>query len=175
MGLSIRAYARRCAVSDTAVHKAIKSGRIPQEPDGTIDPVKADAAWDRNTDQGQQRKQPPTSPKTQPPKVQPQPTKPAPQNLPTPRAAGPDFQTSRAVKETYAAKMAMLDFEERTKGLIKADEVHVAAFNMARRVRDRLLLIPHRLAAIVAAEMDADEVEKLLQEELRKALEELTK
>ena len=49
MGLSIRAYAQHRGVSHTAVGKAIKAGRIPQEPDGTIDPAKADAAWNRNT------------------------------------------------------------------------------------------------------------------------------
>jgi hypothetical protein len=172
MGLSIRAYARQRGVSDTAVHKAIKSGRITPEPDGTINPVKANAAWDRNSDPAQQRKKPTPAPV---PKNRPQPIQPAVQIPSPPKAAGPDFQTSRAVKETYAAKMAMLDFEERTKGLISTDEVRVSAFNLARRVRDRLQLIPHRLAAVLAAENDADQVEKLLEKEIRKALEELTK
>ena len=171
MGISIRAYARQRGVSDTAVHKAIKSGRIVPEPDGSINPKKANAAWERNSDPAKQRKQPPPpSPKTRPQPVQPIVQKPSP-----PKVNGPDFQTSRAVKETYAAKMAMLDFEERTKGLVKADEVRVGAFNLARRVRDRLLLIPHRLAAVLAAEMDADKVEEILEEELRKCLEELIK
>jgi hypothetical protein len=171
MGLSIRAYARQRGVSDTAVHKAIKSGRITPEPDGTINPVKANAAWNRNSDPAQQRKQQPSPT----PKARPQPIQPAAQIPSPPKAAGPDFQTSRAVKETYAAKMAMLDFEERTKGLISTDEVRVSAFNLARRVRDRLQLIPHRLAAVLAAEMIAEEVEKILETEIRKALEELTK
>jgi hypothetical protein len=178
MGISIRSYAKHKKVSEGAVRKAIKSGRVIPESDGTIDQAKADASWKRNTNQAQQRKQPPT-----PPKVQQQPTRPAVVQQPTrpivqkpspPKVVGPDFQTSRAVKETYAAKMAMLDFEERTKGLVNADEVRVSAFNLGRRVRDRLLLIPHRIAAILAAEMDADKVEKLLADELRKAMEELT-
>ena len=50
MGLSIRAYARHRGVSDTAIHKAIKTGRITPESDGTIDPDKADAQWEANTD-----------------------------------------------------------------------------------------------------------------------------
>jgi hypothetical protein len=37
------------------VRKAIKAGRITSEPDGTIDPEKADAQWERNTDAAQQR------------------------------------------------------------------------------------------------------------------------
>src|SRR5580704_19305123 len=52
MGLSIRAYAKIRGVSHVAVLKAIKAGRIPIEPDGAIDPGKADAAWERSTDPG---------------------------------------------------------------------------------------------------------------------------
>ena len=52
MGLSIRAYAKVRGVSHVAVLKAIKAGRIPIEPDGAIDPGKADAAWARSTDPG---------------------------------------------------------------------------------------------------------------------------
>src|SRR5580693_1273797 len=52
MGLSIRAYAKVRGVSHVAVLKAIKAGRIPIEPDGAIDPGKADAAWERSTDPG---------------------------------------------------------------------------------------------------------------------------
>ena len=50
MGISKRAYAERRGVSPAAVRKAIKTGRIDVEPDGTIDPEKADAQWERNTD-----------------------------------------------------------------------------------------------------------------------------
>ncbi|MFN3595349.1 MAG: elements of external origin, partial [Thiobacillaceae bacterium] len=50
MGLSIRAYARHRGVSDTAVHKAIRTGRITPEADGTIDPDRADRDWTRNSE-----------------------------------------------------------------------------------------------------------------------------
>lgn len=55
MGLSRRAYARHRGVSDMAVRKAIASGRIGLEADGTIDPGKADLAWDRHSDPAQAR------------------------------------------------------------------------------------------------------------------------
>ena len=51
MGLSIRAYARHRGVSDTAVHKAIRAGRITPEPDGTIDADRADREWARNSEE----------------------------------------------------------------------------------------------------------------------------
>jgi hypothetical protein len=59
MGLSIRAYARHRGFSHVAVLRAIKTGRVTPEPDGTIDPAKANASWERSTDPG--RKRPTTS------------------------------------------------------------------------------------------------------------------
>ena len=55
MGLSIRAYARHRGVSHVAVLRAIKTGRVTPEPDGTIDPAKADASWERSTDPGRNK------------------------------------------------------------------------------------------------------------------------
>jgi len=49
MGLSIHASARHRGVTDTAVYKAIRSGRINALADGTIDPDQADAQWQCNT------------------------------------------------------------------------------------------------------------------------------
>ena len=53
MGISIRAYARHRGVTDTAVHKAIRAGRITPEPDGTIDIGRADSEWVRNSEPAQ--------------------------------------------------------------------------------------------------------------------------
>lgn len=55
MGLSRRAYARHRGVAENAVRKAIAAGRITLEPDGTIDPEKADRDWATRTDPSQQR------------------------------------------------------------------------------------------------------------------------
>jgi hypothetical protein len=45
--MTIREYARHRGVSHTAVRKAIASCRIELEPDGTINPEKADTMWER--------------------------------------------------------------------------------------------------------------------------------
>ena len=155
MGLSIRAYAQHRGVSHTAVAKAIKAGRIPQEPDGSVDPAKADAAWDRNTiargdaDSGDAR------------------------------SGVPNLQTSRAIREAYAARLAKLDFEERTGKLISADQVKVETFNLARRLRDRIQQLPRRVApqidAAVVKQPDVREVEALLDAEIHEALSELVR
>ena len=52
---SNRELARQLGVSETAVRRAERAGRIKREPDGSWDPVKVKAAWSDNTDQAQQR------------------------------------------------------------------------------------------------------------------------
>jgi hypothetical protein len=55
---SNRELARRIGVSETAVRRAEKAGRIKREADGSWDPAKVKAAWSDNTDQTQQRGDP---------------------------------------------------------------------------------------------------------------------
>ena len=55
MGLSIRSYAAHKCFGPTSVRKAIASGRLTTEPDGTIDPDKADRAWVRNANPSKAR------------------------------------------------------------------------------------------------------------------------
>jgi hypothetical protein len=55
MGLSRRAYALRRDCNESALRKAIATGRIVTEADGTIDAARADAMWDARTDPAQQR------------------------------------------------------------------------------------------------------------------------
>ncbi len=55
MGLSRRAYAALRGVSEAAVRKALATGRIAAEPDGTIDPVLADLKRDASTNPAKQR------------------------------------------------------------------------------------------------------------------------
>ncbi|MFM7621490.1 MAG: hypothetical protein ACKO57_00730, partial [Alphaproteobacteria bacterium] len=55
-----------------------------------------------------------------------------------------------------------------------ADEVRIAAFRRARIVRDGMLNLPDRLAAVLAAEHDATKVHTLLTTEIRTVLVELS-
>ncbi len=151
--VSVRKYAEHRGVSHTAVQKAIKQGRIHPAPDGKIDVDQADRDWNRNS---------------------------IPVNAPK-RAAksdaaagGPTYAQSRAVRELYLARLAKIEFEERAGKLISRDEVTVAAFTKARTVRDNLLNIPDRVAAMLAAETDPVRTHQILTEEIRKALIELS-
>lgn len=181
MGLSIRAYAQHRGVSHTAVAKAIKAGRISVEPDGKIDPVKADAQWARNTLPSQNLNTGASKPAAKVATTAvstPVSTREVQVPLET-RAAAPDYQTSRAIREAYAARLAKLEFEERTGKLLNADEVKVKHFNLARLLRDRIQQIPRKLApqivAAVVAQPDQRVVEDLLMDAIREALEELSR
>ena len=157
--LSLRAYAKHRGVSLAAVQKALQSGRITANADGLIDSERADAEWKAKTRPGQRRA------KT----GLPSPAQPA--DAP---AAGLDYFRARAIRESYLARLAKIEFEEKTAKLVSRDEVQVAAFTKARTIRDNLLNIPDRLAATLAAETDADRVHQLLSAEIRQALEELS-
>ena len=162
MGMNVSAYARHRGVSHVAVLKAIKTGRIAKEPDGTIDPAKADAGWSRNTSPAQQRK--PAKEKT----ASERPAEPPPN--PVGVNSGPSYAQSRAIKEAYNARLAKLEYEEKSGILIRTDTVKVSWFNVLRVLRDRTLNLPDRLAPILAAEMDPKQVRELLDTELRQIL-----
>jgi pyruvate/2-oxoglutarate dehydrogenase complex dihydrolipoamide acyltransferase (E2) component len=166
---SLRAYAKHRGVSLAAVEKAIHSGRITPTVGGLIDSDRAAAEWDAKTRPGQRRAR--AAP------AQPRETAEAPAAVPreSPEAAssGLDYFRARAIRESYLARLAKIEFEERTAKLVSRDEVQVAAFTNGRTVRDNLLNIPDRLAATLAAETDVDRVHDLLSVEIRRALEEL--
>lgn len=149
-----------------AVLKAIKSGRIVKEPDGTIDPVKADADWERNTNQAQQRKDPAPTPKSVP-RAQ-TPTTPPP--VGASEGGGPNYAQSRAIKEAYHARLAKLSYEEKSGALVRTDNVKIAWFNILRVMRDRLLNMPDRMAPLLSAETEPKQVRELLDAELRLVL-----
>jgi len=163
-GLSIAAYARHRGCSHVAVLKAIKSGRIQKEPDGTIDPEKSDAAWERNTNQAQQRKAADIPKQTA--------TKPSAAMPPAeaPMVSGPNYAQSRAVKEAYHARLAKLSFEEKSGALVRTDNVKVAWFNILRVMRDRILNMPDRMAPLLAVEDSPKQIREMLDTELRQLL-----
>ena len=89
-----------------------------------------------------------------------------------PAAGSQQYTRARAVREHYQARLAKLDFEERTATLVSKDEVQHAAFQKFRQFRDRMSNIPDRVAAILAAEPDAAKCHEILSAEVRKALNE---
>lgn len=163
MELSLRGYAKHRGVSEAAVRKAVKQGRISKSSSGKINPQIADNQWDKNTDPAQ-IKRPDLSEKPD-----------YSQNSSANSLSGPSYQQSRAIKEAYSAKLIRLQFEKESKKLISVDEVKVAAFNAARMTRDRILNIPDRVIPQLVGKTDIFEMKEILRNELVKALEELSK
>lgn len=178
--MSLRAYARHRGVSLRAVQKALSSGRIAAREDGRLDADVADTNWARNTaPRPRPASKPPnetTTNKDAPPVASPQsahhhsdpPRREPPE--PPKLESGLEYSKARAVRESYLARLAKIDFEERTEKLVSRDEIQVAAFNRYRTFRDGMLNIPDRLAAVLAAEADPRQVHEMLATEIRKAL-----
>src|SRR5579883_1167116 len=107
--LSLRAYAKHRGLSLAAVQKAIHSGRITPNADGLIDSDRADAEWNAKTRPGQRR------PRTA--LAQPREAAEAPAAVPRESAEAPpsglDYFRARAIRESYLARLAKIEFEER--------------------------------------------------------------
>lgn len=83
-----------------------------------------------------------------------------------------DFAKSKKIRESYKAKLAELEYKIKIKEYVKASDVEKAAFEFARKLRDKLLNIPERIAAEFAAETgkEMSRVRKILLREIEIAL-----
>ncbi len=152
MGISIRAYGRHRGVSDAAVRKAIKAGRITPEPDGTIDPDKADAQWDRNTDAAQQRGD----------KRKAVPTAALDAIADTLReqggsaGGGTTYMQARAANEVLKAQTNRIRLQQLKKELVDRSKALAHVFKLARAERDAWMSWPARVSSQMAAELGVD-------------------
>lgn len=158
MGLSIRAYARHRGVSDAAVRKAIKTGRINPEPDGTLDPAKADTQWDRNTDGAQQR--PPQRPVPQD-ATHPVHEKAGDAPLASPLGSGigsggTTFLQARTANEVLKAQTHKVRLARLKGELVDRSQAIAHVFKLARSERDAWLNWPARISAPMAAKLGVD-------------------
>ena len=169
--VTISDFARQRGVSHEAVRKAVKVGRLSKSVvfgktgKARLLPALADQEWTANTDSAQQR-----VPAVAPPRA-PQAPDPEPVARDEPKTA--TFQQARTLREAYMARLAKLEFDEKSGLLVKADAVKNEAFRTARIVRDNLLNIPDRIAAELANETNQFKVHQRLTQELRRALEDM--
>ena len=159
MGVSAREMGRRLGVTHVAVLKAHKGGRISRNEDGTFDPDTVAREWRKNTDLRNGRNAITGHPKG------------------TLNGAGEETDSltkSRTVFEAFRAALARLEYQRRSGALISADEVKRTAFNEFRRCREHLMAIPDRIAPVLVGMTDAEEIHKMLTEEITNALSELS-
>lgn len=181
MGLSIRAYALHRGVSDTAVRKAIKAGRITPEADGTLEPAKADRQWTANTDASQQRETPKASRPAQPAPKSSQAASTAPNRPEPPQeplgipGSGTSLLQAKTVNEVVKAQTNKVRLAKLKGELVERNQAIAHVFKLARTERDAWLNWPGRIAAQVAASLgsDAHTVHVVLENAVREHLAEL--
>jgi hypothetical protein len=176
VGISIRAYGRHRGVSDTAVRKAIATGRITAEADGTINAVRADAEWAAST----------RAPDPPPLVATTRPTRARAANGPlgddlgavAPASAaggGNTYAQARTANEVLKAQHHKLRIAQLKGELIDRSQVMAQVFALARSERDAWLNWPARISSMLAAELNIDPhvVHVALEREVRQHLTEL--
>ena len=164
-------YARMRGVSRQYVGRLVKKGVIGLT-DGKVDAGKADAALAALREPARSERK-----IAAPAAVTEASQKPAP--FPPVGFAGPGGDLPTVLLKTRIkseiGRSRLLEIKARVEDdkYVDAAEVEAAAFNKARVVRDGLLNIPDRLAAVLAAETETSRVHELLSAEIRAALEEL--
>jgi hypothetical protein len=163
MGLSIRAYARHRGVSDTAVHKAIRTGRITPEADGTLDAARADQEWERNTGNG------PVGTRQRAPTVA---ARDVGGEAP---AGGTSLLQARTVNEVVKAQANKVRLARMKGELVDRAQAVAHVFRLARTERDAWLNWPARVSAQLAAKLatDAHTTHVALEAAVREHLQEL--
>jgi hypothetical protein len=173
---SNRALARALGVSETAVRKAEKAGRIRRAGDGSWEVERVKAAWQANTDAGQQRAT-------------------APGLRPVPEAAlgavretlrehgeggvpaggGMTFLQARTANEVLKAQERKLRLGRLKGELVDRARTTALVFRLARAERDAWLRWPARVAATLAAELgvEAHTMQTALERSVREHLAEL--
>jgi hypothetical protein len=173
MGLSIRAYARHRGVSHVAVKKAIDTGRITPEADGTIEPNRADLEWAQNTVAARK----PVAAKTASPAAEPIRPASAPVEPVAPplSAGGTSLLQARTVNEVVKAQTNKVRLAQLKGDLVDRSQAIAHVFRLARTERDAWLNWPARISAEMAAklEVDAHELHVALESAVRDHLIEL--
>jgi hypothetical protein len=171
---SNRALARQIGVSETAVRRAEKAGRIQREADGAWDLARVKALWARNTDRAQQRRQHGAM-------------------RPVPEAAlgavretlrehgepvaagGMSFMQARTANEVLKAQERRVRLQRMKGELVDRAKAVAQVFRLARDERDAWVNWPARVAAMIAAELEVDphQLHAVLERHVRDHLAEL--
>jgi hypothetical protein len=179
---SNRELARQIGLSETAVRRAEKAGRISREPDGSWDLAKVQAAWSDNTDQAQQRPEP--SERSRPRRAA---LKPVPEAAVgavratlrehgEPVAVGAmTFMQARTANEVLKAPERRLRLQQMKGELVDRAKAVAQVFRLAREERDAWVNWPARVTAMMAAELEVDQhqLHTVLERHVREHLGEL--
>ena len=149
MGISIRAYARHRGVTDTAVHKAIRTGRVTPESDGTIDADRADADWARNTDSPKRG----TNQRAESVVVREVNGESSAGMPSSPGTGGTSLLQARTVNEVVKAQTNKVRLARLKGELVDRPQAIAHVFKLARSERDAWLNWPARVSAQMAVQL----------------------
>jgi hypothetical protein len=152
---SNRQLAHALGVSETAVRKALATGRISRDADGGFDIPRVKRQWAGNTDAAQQRPAAKANPNLRPvaaaalesvrETLRDQGEEPAP--------GGPSFLQARTANEVLKAQERKLRLQRLKGDLIDRARATAQVFTLARQERDAWAQWPARVAADLAAEL----------------------
>lgn len=83
------------------------------------------------------------------------------------------YQKSRAVKESYTARLRKIEFEKQMGTIVNKEGVEKAAFGISRILREKLKAVPNRLAPKVTVVTDQKENFIILTEEIESVIREI--
>lgn len=169
MGITQKELARRMGVTPQAVNKRVKAGRLSVLPDGTLDPDVVMAEWNAGREPDEPSRPAASATRTSAPS-------PPPRAAPAPPGPAPGtYAQAKTADTVYRARLRQLEFEAKSGAYLKTDDVAKRWYDLAAALRTRLMAVPSRLAAELAALGDVHEVRLRLDAEIRTALQELAR
>jgi hypothetical protein len=182
---SNRKLADQLGVTETAVRRAEKAGRIGREADGSWDVAKVRVAWAGNTDAAQQRGEPNAENGSR--RAARRAVKPVPEAAlgavretlrehGEPITAGVmTFMQARTANEVLKAQERRVRLQRMKDELVDRARAVAQVFRLARDERDAWVNWPARVAAMIAAELEVDphQVHTVLERHVRDHLAEL--
>jgi phage terminase Nu1 subunit (DNA packaging protein) len=156
-------YARRRGWSRAYVTQLVQAGRVALDGEGRLDPDEADARLAAGRDPSVTNAKGPAGASgligTPPP--------------PDRGDGVPTYMQARTLREAANAKLAQLEYRERSGQLLDRTAIESEALALGRELRESLLVIPPRLAQALAESADPHECETLLEAAIVEALEAL--
>ena len=80
------------------------------------------------------------------------------------------YMQAKTAREVYEAKMAQLEYEEKTRKLFPADEAKSHLAGKIAAMREAFLQIPSRLVPVLSAETDPAKIHTMLEDEIVRAM-----
>jgi hypothetical protein len=186
--ISIREFARRVGVSDVAVGKAIRAGKIVKALDYTnpkrplIDPDLALQEWGKHYDPSYQRTEkvnenmgkaiPEQKPEKPKPKPKPPVDEPTEQEPPTP-TNGKSLAEIKRQSAEVKLHISALELKEKRGQLVDKDKVYRALFAAGQEVRMEFQSLPDRVIDDILAAKTRNEAHGVLFNAIADALEKL--